>query len=260
MPSGQNLKSDVALTSALAPFPAILRLMGRSFLGRLFTLGLMIFPLATRASEVSTPNERSDKLLRQAACENLPQKSTEDLWRVAECYRKEGDPKQAVASLREIVRKDPRDLEASFIAAWLLWEDGHRRGGREEQDKTREALEELKSARVNNPSHWLMDTELGDFYLLRLKAPELAFPEYIKARGHYDGDFARNVENASPGRKASIENRIARTADMIGRKGESVEASCRALFFDPDDKEALARIERLSGSCERKGVKDPRSK
>lgn len=204
--------------------------------------------------------ERGDKLLRQATCENLSQKTAEDLWRVAECFRKENDPKQAIASLREITRKDPRDLEASFVAAWLLWEEGRRLGGREEQSKTREALEELKKARVNNPSHWQMDTELGDFYLLRLKAPELAFPEYIKARAHYDGDFARNVESASVGRKASIENRIARTADLIGRKGESVEASCRALFFDPDDKEALARIERLSGSCERKGVKDPRAK
>jgi tetratricopeptide (TPR) repeat protein len=250
----------VPLTSAVASFPAILKGMARSFSGRFLILGIVTLPWVVAATAVKTPTERGDKLLRQAACENLPQKSTEDLWRVAECFRKEGDPKQAVASLREIVRKDPRDLEASFIAAWLLWEDGHRRGGREEQDKTREALEELKSARVNNPSHWLMDTELGDFYLLRLKAPELAFPEYIKARSHYDGDFARNVENASPGRKVSIENRIARTADMIGRKGESVEASCRALFFDPDDKEALARIERLSGSCERKGVKDPRSK
>jgi len=215
-------------------------------------------PSAPKGDETASA-ERGDKLLRQAACENLPQKTTEDLWKVAECFRKENDPKQAVASLREITRKDPKDLEASFIAAWLLWEEGHRLGGREEQSKTREALEELKKARVNNPSHWQMDTELGDFYLLRLKAPELAFPEYIKARLHYDGDFARNVENASVGRKTAIENRIARTADLIGRKGEAVEASCRALFFDPDDKEALARIERLSGSCERKGVKDPRA-
>jgi tetratricopeptide (TPR) repeat protein len=212
-----------------------------------------------KKNESDASSEKGDKLLRQAACENLPQKTSEDLWKVAECFRKEGDPGQAIASLREITRKDPRDLEAAFITAWLLWEDGHRRGGREEQARTREALEELKQARVNNPSHWLMDTELGDFYLLRLKAPELAYPEYVKARSHYDGDFARNVEAASVGRKTAIENRIARTSEMIGRKGEAVEASCRAMFFDPDDKEALQRIERLSGSCERKGVKDPRA-
>src|SRR5690606_12654307 len=100
----------------------------------------------------------------------LPQKTTPDLWKIAECFRKENDVQQAIASLREIIRKDPQELEAAFITAWLLWEEGHRRGGREEQSKTREALEELKKARVNNPTHWEMDAELGDFYLLRLRA------------------------------------------------------------------------------------------
>ncbi len=223
-----------------------------------FALGLLAsLPLALSAED--NTQKRGEKLIQQATCEKLPQRSSEDLWKVAECFRKEDDTKQAVASLREISRQFPQDLEASFIAAWLIWEEGHRRGGREEQNKTREALEELKKARLNNPSHWLMDTELGDFYLLRMKAPELAMPEYLKARSHYDGDFARNVEAASVGRKTSIENRIARTAELLGRMGEAVEASCRALFFDPDDKEALMRIERRSGSCERKGVEDPRA-
>ncbi|MEO5668387.1 MAG: tetratricopeptide repeat protein [Bdellovibrionota bacterium] len=225
-----------------------------------FLKGIALIAFAALSAHAAESTaEKGDKLLKQAACENLPQKTSEELWKVAECFRRENESSQAVASLRAIVRKDPRDLEASFVAAWLLWEDGHHKGGREEQNKTREALEELKKARMNNPSHWMMDTELGDFYLLRLKAPELAMPEYLKARSHYDGDFARSVENASTGRKTSIENRIARTADMLGRKGEAVEASCRALFFDPDDKEALARIERLAGSCERKGIKDPRA-
>ena len=243
------------MTPISRPLSSWLKITGLS-------LAAALSPLALSSNTAHAPvesTEKGDKLLRQAACESLPQKTSEELWKVAECFRKEGDPGQAIASLREVTRKDPRDIEAAFVTAWLLFEDGHRRGGREEQNRTREALEELKQARVNNPSHWLMDTELGDFYLLRLKAPELAFPEYIKARSHYDGDFARNVEAASVGRKTSIENRIARTAEMIGRKGEAVEASCRAMFFDPDDKEALTRIERLAGSCERKGVKDPRA-
>jgi len=210
-----------------------------------------------------TPNtpagtSESEKLLRKAACESLPQRNSEDLWKIAECFRKEGDVRQAVASLREIVRKDPQDIEASFIAAWLIWEEGHKNGGRDEQRATKEALQELKRSRVNNPSHWLMDTEIGDFYYLRMRAPQLAYPEYLKARNHYDGDFARNVDKASSGRKASIENRIARSAEGLGRPGEAVEASCRALFFDPDDKEALQRIKKHSGSCDKKGVKDPR--
>jgi tetratricopeptide (TPR) repeat protein len=215
-------------------------------------------PKKENAASESAASE-SEKLLRKAACENLPQRSSEDLWRVAECFRNENDIRQAVASLREITRKDPKDIEAAFIAAWLIWEEGHKKGGREEQSAIKEALDELKKSRINNPTHWLIDTEIGDFYFLRMQAPHLAYPEYLKARSHYDGDFARNVDKASVGRKASIENRIARSAEAIGRKGEAVEASCRALFFDPDDKEALERIEKLSGSCERKAVSDPRN-
>jgi tetratricopeptide (TPR) repeat protein len=222
-------------------------------------LGFLVLNLIlANIAHTETPSA-GERLMGRAQCEKLPQKTSENLWQVAECFRKEGETRQAIASLREIIRKDPRDLEASFITAWLLWEEGRRIGGRDEQNRTKEALEELKKARINNPTHWMMDVELGDFYFLRMRAPQLAHPEYLKARAHYDGDFARNVDKASAGRKTSIENRIARTAHALGRNGEAVEASCRALFFDPDDKEALDRIKNLAGSCERKGVSDPRN-
>lgn len=220
------------------------------------SVGIFAESSKTEAPKKPQPSE-GESLLRQATCESLPQRTTEDLWAVSECFRKEGDSSQAIASLREIQRKSPQELEASFIVAWLIWEEGHKKGGSEEQKGVQEALNELKKARVNNPTHWLLDVEIGDFYFLRMKAPQLAYPEFLNARKHYDGDFARSVEKASPGRKAAIENRIARTVEVLGRPGEAVEASCRALFFDPDDKEALKRIETHSGSCERKDVKDP---
>ncbi len=213
-----------------------------------------------KAQATKAESSSAKKLFDKARCETLPQQSSEDLWNIAECFRDQKDYRQSVASLRQIVRKDPQDIEAVFVLAWMLWEEGRFIGGREEKLRTRKALQELKNARIINPTHWLLDSEIGDFYFLRMNAPDLAYPEYIKAREHYVGDFARSVEEASKGRKSSIENRIARTAELIGRKGEAVEASCLALYYDPDDKEADERIKKLSGSCDRKGIKDPTKK
>jgi tetratricopeptide (TPR) repeat protein len=208
--------------------------------------------------EPEKPSEATSALERKSSCELLPQKTSKDLWGVAQCYQEAGDPGQSVLALRELVRKSPLELEAYFIAAWLLWDEGRKAGGNREIERTREAVEELQSARLANPTHWMVDVEMGDFFALRLKAPEKAIAEYTKARLHYDGDYARAVPAASPGRKAAIENRLARTSQALGRKGEAVEASCRAAFFDPDDDEAKRRIESLSGSCDRKKVEDPR--
>jgi len=217
-------------------------------------------PSEDAKSEAAQKGSQASNLFNKAQCETMPQKTSEDLWNIAECFKNQKDYRQAVASLRQVVRKDPQDIEAVFVLAWMLWEEGRYIGGREEKLNTRKALQELKNARISNPTHWLLDVEIGDFYFLRMSAPDLAYPEYITARKHYTGDFARSVDEATIGRKASIENRIARTAAAIGRKGEAVEASCRALFYDPDDKEAKKRIEDLSGSCDRKGVEDPRKK
>lgn len=235
----------------------------RSSLCRLLTLTtLLLFSQGSQAAKDPAPadqnaSSKGQQILGQAQCEKLPQITTDDLWKIAECYQEQANIDQAVASLREIVRKDSKNLEASFVMAWLTWEQGRAIGGRSEKKKLQEALGHLTRARKNNPTHWLLDVEIGDFYFLRLKKPELAYPEYLKARSNYDGDFSRDVEAASKGRKTSIENRIARTALILGRKGEAVEASCRALYFDPDDAEAKLRIENLSGSCARKAVKDP---
>ena len=229
-------------------------------LSLIFILGSLITLSASFASNDKSKEKKEPSLFEQSRCETMPQRTSEDLWIVAECFKKQKDYRQAVASLRQIVRKDPQDIEAVFVLAWMLWEEGRHVGGRQEKLRTRKALQELKNARIINPTHWLLDVEIGDFYFLRMSAPDMAYPEYILARKHYDGDFARSVDKASMGRKSSIENRIARTAEVIGRKGEAVEASCRALYYDPDDKEAEERIKRLSGSCDRKGVKDPRAK
>ncbi|MBS1985026.1 MAG: hypothetical protein JST16_12725 [Bdellovibrionales bacterium] len=204
--------------------------------------------------------EKSDaqKLSDKVSCEKLPQKTDTDLWNLAECFYRIGVTDSTIQILRSISQKNPKDIEAFFTTSWLMWQEGRARGGAEEKKRSQEALAELLKSRLPNPTHWEVDTEIGDFYYLRMNAPEKAYPEYIKARQHYDGDYSRNVPRAENGRKAAIEDRVARAAEIMDRKGESVEASCRALFFDPDDSSALDRIKRLSGSCTSKEIKDPR--
>jgi len=204
------------------------------------------------------PNTKAAQLfVNRVACEGLPQKTESEQWGMAECFFKIGVYSKAVEILREISRKNPKDLEAYFNASWMLWTDGHALGGEDEKKKNMEAVEELQRARISNPTHWEVDTELGDFYLLRLNLPQKAYTEYIKAREHYEGDYSRSVPKAENGRKAAIEDRIGRVAELLDNKGEAVEASCRALFFDPDDKAAENRINKIGGSCIRKKVKDP---
>ncbi len=205
-------------------------------------------------------SQSGQALVEKLSCEHMPQKSSKDLWNLAECYEKIGDYFRAVSSLREISRRDPKDLESYFVSAWLLWRDGRKQGGASQVKKNNEAVEELLKARLSNPTHWRVDAEVGDFYHLRLDNIPQAYAEYLKARDHYSGDYARNVPEASLGMKVSIENRIARITEALDRKGEAVEASCRALYYDPDDQDARKRIERLSGSCTRKGVQDPKKK
>jgi tetratricopeptide (TPR) repeat protein len=208
----------------------------------------------------NSKNASGKAFLDKLNCEQLPQKTTKDLWNLAECYEKIGDYFRAVGSLREVSRRDPQDLESYFVSAWLLWREGRRQGGITESKKNSEALDELMKARLSNPTHWRVDAEIGDFFFLRLGNIPQSYAEYIKAREHYNGDYARSVPEASLGMKTSIENRIARATEILDRKGEAVEASCRALYFDPDDKDARKRIEKLAGSCTRKGVLDPQKK
>lgn len=218
-------------------------------------------PPAEKASAPAAPKHEesaAEKLYEKVQCEKLPQKTATDLWNLAECFYKIGVTQLTIDTLRVIAQKNPKDLEAFFTASWLIWQEGQARGGAEERKRTEEALSELEKARLSNPTHWAVDIEIGDFYFLRLNSPEKAYGEYLRARRHYDGDYARNVPKAENGRKAAIEDRLARTAEKLDRKGEAVESSCRALFFDPDDAGALARITRLQGSCVRKKVQDPR--
>ncbi len=207
--------------------------------------------------EPTQTSSGAKKLMGKFDCESLPQKSTQELWKMSDCYFKLGNRSKVIEILKAITTQNPKDVSAYVSSAWLLWEEGHTRGGEEEKRKTEAALAEFTRARVANPTHWELDTELGDFYLLRLKSPEKAYPEFLKARAHFNGDFSHGVPPAEKGRKAAIEDRIARIAESLGNKGEAVEASCRALYFDPDDKSAEKRLESLGGSCLRKKVKDP---
>jgi tetratricopeptide (TPR) repeat protein len=191
-------------------------------------------------------------------CEQLPQKTVQNLWEVSECYYKKGDFEKTADILKEISRRDIANLESYFVSSWLYWRLGVSRGGEDEKRFFADALGELKRALDLHPTHWEIYTERGDFYYLRTNEFDKAYADYMKARSYYKGDYARKVPEATDGKKAAIEARIARTAEKLDRKGEAVEASCRALFYDPDDRGSQERIERLFGSCVRKNVKDPR--
>lgn len=195
---------------------------------------------------------------RSGHCEDMAQRNAADFWNLSQCYYQGGNFAKAVQILKSIYRENPKEVDAIFVASWLLWSDGHSVGGELEEIRTKEALEELTRLKEAQPKDWRVRVELGDYYFLRLNKAVEAYAEYNEARRIYDGDYSRSVPAAESGRKASIENRIARTAEVLGRKGEAVEASCRALFFDPDDKSAQKRIEKAHGSCNRKEVADPR--
>ncbi len=200
----------------------------------------------------------ADKLNAKTKCERLPQATEADLWNLADCFFQIGVTPTATEILMVILQKNPKSIEAYATAAWLRWQEGQGLGGAQERRLTEEAVGILEKARVSNPTDWRVDTEIGDFYHLRMNETERAYASYVQARKHYDGDYARNVPKAPAGRKAAIENRIARSAEILGRKGEAVEASCRALYWDPDDPAAANRLKKLEGSCTRKKVRDPR--
>ncbi len=210
-------------------------------------------------SKGSTRSKNFNDFLKHSTCESMPQKTIEHLWKQAECYYNSKTYQQAVDVLRIMSRRDPKNIDAHVLASWILWKDGELSGGALSQKRNTEALEELNKARAANPSHWEVDVEIGDFHYLRLHKPENGYQEYLRARNHYDGDPTRGVMAATPGRKGSIETRIAMAAKDLGRKGEAIEAACRALFFDPDDIAAQDIIKKLYGSCVKKEVKDPRN-
>jgi tetratricopeptide (TPR) repeat protein len=191
-------------------------------------------------------------------CAQLEGKTNAELWTRAECYFKRGQNDPAIKDLRQISHSDVHEVQASFTASWLLYVESKALSGNAQKNRLADAVDELEWARKNNPKNWEVPTEIGDFYFLRTQEPDKAYAEYLKARALYDGDAEAQVPTASNGRRAAIEDRIARTAEKLDRRGEAVEASCRALFFDPDDKAAEERIKRMYGSCVRKGVKDPR--
>ena len=219
---------------------------------------IFAFPLGSLASDEKSPPAVSAPS-KPAACNEKPGDSLEELWKASDCQFKNGKELTAVTTLRQISRKFPREIDAYVHASWLLWREGQNHTDTESRLKWNdEALEELNKGARANPSYWEIYTERGDFYFLRLQLLAKAYADYLLARKYYAGDEERGVPAAQNGRKAAIEDRISRTAEMLDRKGEAVEASCRALFFDPDDGGARKRLEALSGSCIRKKVRDPR--
>jgi len=217
---------------------------------------LLSAPLHADSKKEPKDSKEAESFKKQLGCEKLPQGNVSERMKLANCYYKMDADTKAIEVLREVTRKNPQQLDAYFLSSWLLWRMGMRSGGEVEEAKSLEALGELEKARLSNPTSWVVDREVGDFYFLRLNKAPKARVEYMKARENYDGDFSHGVPKASRGEKAAIEDRIGRVSEILEIKGEALEASCRSLFFDPDNSVAEARIKRL-GNCLRKGVKNP---
>lgn len=172
----------------------------------------------------------------------------EEHWQTAKKYFEAKEYLEAAKSLEKLLSDHPSHWEARPMGAWFYWEASKKSTGSERSTLEKKA-EHIILEGLKNPSEqesWLYHRELGDFYKLRKNDAIRAYPYYKKSTELFS--------KASSTQKASVYDRLARTAEELGRKGEAVEASCRALELDPKDKMALARIKKLSGDCKRKNI------
>jgi tetratricopeptide (TPR) repeat protein len=219
----------------------------------------------SKNSANSQDSQNSDAMSSNADphddCQNLKSKQENDYWKTMTCYFQQNEFEKAAQTGELLLSKHPNNLQAYTLTSWFYWKTSNKLSGSQESDLIEKALQLLNQMVAQFPQSWQAYVERSDYYYLRLKRLDLAYADLIKARDLYHlAEAESRSQEATVGQKASIENRIARISENLGRTGEAVEASCRALYFDPDDPSALDRIKRLAGSCLRKKVQDPRQK
>ncbi len=177
---------------------------------------------------------------------NTQTPSIEEHWKIARDHFEKRAYLEGAEQLQLLVNDHPTHWEARPIGAWFFWEASKRLAGHERSVLEKRAEAFILTGLVGNERSWFYNRELGDFYRLRAGSNAKAYPYYKQA--------VDNFESASKVQKAALLDRLARSAEELGRKGDAVTASCRALEFDPDDKMAKARLNNLTGNCKRKGI------
>lgn len=172
----------------------------------------------------------------------------EQHWEVAKSLYESREYSQAGDAVAKLLAEHPQHWDARPIGAWFYWEASKRANGsdRTNLEKKAEAmiLEGLRTPELT--TSWVYQREIGDFYRLRQASNVKAYPYYKNSVEHF--------ASASPIQQASLLDRLARSAEELGRKGEAVKASCQALELDPSDHMAKNRLKKLAGNCERKGI------
>lgn len=174
------------------------------------------------------------------------EKSIEAFWDIARTQFEVRDYLKAAQTLEELVKVHPKHWEARPIGAWFYWEASKRTSGRERSSLEKSAETFIMDGLKDHADSWLYNREVGDFYRLRAGSISKAYPYYNRS--------VETFASATPVQKASLLDRLARSAEELGRNGDAVTASCRALEFDAKDQMALARIAKWSGNCKRKGI------
>jgi tetratricopeptide (TPR) repeat protein len=166
-------------------------------------------------------------------------------WAIAKNHFEKREYLQGAEQLEKLVSEHPNHFDARPIGAWFFWEASKRLAGSERSALEARAEAFILAGLPANQESWFYHRELGDFYRLRVGST-------TKSHIHYQ-QAVKYFESASKIQKAALLDRLARSSEELGRKGDAVTASCRALEFDPDDKMAQARIKNLAGNCKRKG-------
>lgn len=172
----------------------------------------------------------------------------EEHWQTARSQYDSHQYQAAAETLEKLLKEYPDHWQARPIGAWFYWEASKNNAGQDRVALEKKAenmiLDGLKDSA--NLKSWVYEREVGDFYRLRVGSTTKAYPYYQKSVEYF--------ESANQVQKAALLDRLARSSEELGRKGDAVTASCKALELDPEDKMAKNRIKNLAGNCTRKGI------
>ena len=207
---------------------------------------LVIFNLIAPFAVATAPKKAPPTSAPSHAPAKAPAKSVVAYWATAKEHLAKREYLEAANELERLVADHPSESDPRPIGAWFFWEASKRLTGGERSKLEKKAEAFILAGHAGNETSWFYNRELGDFYRLRVGSTTKSHDYYQKAVEHFAS--ASNVQ------KAALLDRVARSSEELGRKGDAVLASCRALEFDAEDKMAKNRIQALSGNCTRKGV------
>jgi tetratricopeptide (TPR) repeat protein len=186
-------------------------------------------------------------------CEKMPVSKQLEMWLKVNCFFKAKNYPKSIENLHKLVAEYPSEIEAYVFSSFLNRELGNQYTGEVKEKYYKESVEDLEKATALQPENWKIYKDMGDHYYLFEQKPENAHRYYMLARKFYEG--GKSIPKATNGEKSAIEDRIARTNEALSRRGDAVTATCISLMYDPDNKEAQQRLEKLGGACKRKNFR-----